>query len=204
MKKFLLCLVALVVATENAAAVDLVKTYSYYMVRGRSLDVLERQLNEYGPEVKSTGSRHPGATQMKFITRLTYESDTGYCRVASAKVIVKVKVILPRWRDRARSQPDLRFFWDTLAADIKRHEEQHVDIAKNHGRALEDALKAMGRQPDCETAAAKVKQISAKVYAEHDRAQQQFDRVELVNFESRILRLLQYHLEQMQAARKPA
>ncbi|AZO12762.1 MULTISPECIES: DUF922 domain-containing protein [unclassified Mesorhizobium] len=201
MNRSLLCALVLTLAAMPADAANLVKTYSYFSVRGRTLDDIASQLSKNGPEVKSTGSRHPGATQMAFTTRVSYAQTANSCRIANAQVTIRVKVILPEWRRPRRVQPDVRLFWDTLSADIKRHEERHVEIAKNHARELEDALKATYPQRTCDAAKAQAAQITASVLARHDRAQVQFDRVEGVNFESRILRLLHYRLQRIQSGR---
>ncbi|TIO99636.1 MAG: peptidase, partial [Mesorhizobium sp.] len=50
---------------------------------------------------------------------------------------------------------------------------------------------------------AQAAQISAAILAKHDRAQVQFDRVESVNFESRIIRLLRYRMQRTQSGRLP-
>jgi len=118
-------------------------------------------------------------------------------------VTVKVKVILPEWRRPRKADPDVKLFWDTLAADIRRHEERHVEIAKNYGRELENALKATYPWTDCGTAKAKAAEITAAILARHDRAQVQFDRVESVNFESRILRLMRYRIQRIENGRLP-
>ncbi len=70
-------------------------------------------------------------------------------------------------------------------------------IAKNHARELELALRSIGRQRDCKIAVAKAKAVTTKTFAKHDRAQSEFDRVEALNFESRIIRLLRYRLERI-------
>jgi predicted secreted Zn-dependent protease len=202
MKRFLFC-VLMLAFVPPAQAANLVKTYSYFNVHGGTLSEIEAQLSKNGPQVKTTGNRHPGATRMAFSTRLGFAEKPGSCRIASAVVTVKVKVILPRWKRPRNADQGLRIFWDTLASDIKRHEESHVVIAKNHARDLENALKAIGPQKDCQTATAKAKAITDSILAKHDRAQIQFDRVEGVNFESRILRLLQYRLERIENGRLP-
>ena len=46
-------------------------------------------------------------------------------------------------------------------------------------------------------------QITATILAKHDRAQVQFDRVESVNFESRILRLLRYRMQRVDGGQLP-
>ena len=44
-----------------AAAANLSKTYSYFSIGGSTLEQLEMELSARGPQVKSTGQRHPGA-----------------------------------------------------------------------------------------------------------------------------------------------
>ncbi|MDX8529561.1 DUF922 domain-containing protein [Mesorhizobium sp. VK25A] len=203
MNRSLLCALMLSLTAMPAGAANLVKTYSYFSVGGRTLDDIQNQLSRNGPEVKSTGSRHPGATQMAFTTRISYAQSAGACRIADAAVTVKVKVILPEWRRPRKADPDVRLFWDTLSADIKRHEERHVEIAKNHARLLEDALKAVPPQKTCEEAKAKAAAIQAAELARHDQDQVRFDRVESVNFESRILRLMRYRMQRVEAGQLP-
>jgi len=203
MKRSLLCALLLAMTAVPAGAANLVKTYSYFSIGGSTLEDIEKQLSKHGPQVKSTGSRHPGATQMAFTTRISYATQAGSCRIADAAVTVKVKVILPEWRRPRKADPDVKLFWDTLSADIKRHEERHVEIAKNYGRELENALKATYPRTDCATAKAKAAEITAAILARHDRAQVQFDRVESVNFESRILRLMRYRIQRIESGQLP-
>lgn len=203
MKRYLLCALLLAGAACPAGAANLVKTYSYFAIGGSTLEDIEAQLSEHGPEVKSTGMRHPGATRMAFTTRISYAQSANSCRIADAVVTIKVKVILPEWRRPRKADADVRLFWDTLAADIRRHEERHVEIAKNHGRELEDALKASYPEKTCEAAKAKAAAITASILARHDRDQVRFDRVESVNFESRILRLLRYRVERLDNGQRP-
>jgi predicted secreted Zn-dependent protease len=160
MKRVSLTLAACVAAallSPQAGAASVSKTYSYFTIGGVTLEQIETELNTRGPHVNSTGRRHPGATQMEFTTRLGYTTSAKGCSLTKVQVTVDAKVILPRWRNRSTASGDTALVWDTLSADIKRHEESHVSIAKNHGRELEDQLKAIGRQKDCETVAAQAK-----------------------------------------------
>lgn len=188
------------VLPSSAASVS--KTYSYFSVGGVTLDEIETELARRGPQVGSTGRRHPGATQMEFTTRVGYAEAKGGCAVVKATVSVKAKVILPKWRRPARAESDVRLVWDTLASDIRRHEESHVGIARTHARELEMALLKMRRQKNCTIAAEKAQQLQHRILADHDRAQGAFDRVESVNFERRIMRLMTHRLKR-QAAEKP-
>lgn len=135
---------------------------------------------------------------MEFTTRVTYGERNGRCSVVDATVRVKATVILPRWTRRSRSDRDTRLIWDTLAADIKRHEEAHVVIARSHAREMEQALKAIRNVRGCEAAKQQVNQATARALAAHDREQDRFDRVETINFDRRISSLLRYRVERMQ------
>lgn len=177
------------------------KTYSYFTVGGVTVEEIEKELKRRGPQVKSTGLRHPGATRMEFTTRVGYGERNGRCGVVSASVTVKADMILPRWNRRKSASPDTRLIWDTLSADIKRHEESHVVIARNHARELEETLMGVQRQRGCDAAQEKVKEITARILARHDAEQDRFDRIEGRNFESRLLRLLQYRIERIEAGR---
>lgn len=187
-----------------AEAAQLAKTYSYFTVGGTTVAEIEGELKRRGPQVKTTGLRHPGATRMEFTTKLTYGERNGRCGVTDATVTVRADMILPRWNRRKSAAPETRLIWDTLSADIKRHEESHVVIAANHAREIEQALRTVQRRRDCKAAQNEVKQITARILARHDAEQDRFDRIEGKNFESRLLRLLQYRVEQIEAGRLAA
>lgn len=193
-------LVSCLAMAVPASAATINRSYSYFSVHGTTLSEIQDQLEAHGPHVASTGKRHAGATRMQFTTRLTYGRGNGRCRIVKADVVVKAHVILPRWSDRSRADSDVQLIWDTLAQDIRRHEESHLSIAKNHARELEDALRGLYPQADCADLARKAAATSSRILAEHDAEQQRFDRIENMNFETRLLRLLRYRLQQIQAA----
>ncbi len=202
MKSSSAIIAATVLATVMSAhAASITKKYSYFSIRGATLEELEKDLIRRGPKVQSTGQRHPGATQMEFETSVNYAESKRYCRVEKATVLVKAKIILPRWRSRRSADRETRIVWDTLSADIKRHEERHVIIAKNHGREMEQALEGMGRAKTCEALEQKGQKVMARILQKHDRAQEKFDRVEGINFEARMLRLLKYRIERIENGR---
>lgn len=197
MKRALLTAVTIACMAMPASAATLSKSYSYFYIGGTTLEQIEAELKNRGPHVNNSTSRHPGATQMQFTTQLAFAQGKGFCQLLNAKTNVSVKVILPKWSRPRKAEADVKVIWDTLASDIKRHEESHVVIAKNYGRKLEQALEAMGRQNNCELVSTKAKAITAEVLGRHEKAQADFDKIEGKNFESRILRLLEYRLEKM-------
>jgi predicted secreted Zn-dependent protease len=201
MRRTLLAACMIALTALPSAAANVAKTYSYFTIGGTTLDQLESELSTRGPQVKSTGRRHPGATQMQFTTKLGYSQSKGYCRISDATVTVRAKVILPRWSQRRGAEQDVRTVWDTLSSDIKRHEEGHVVIAKNHAREIEQALTQLGRSTSCDTLAEKANVAAGKLLQKHDKAQAEFDRIEGINFERRLLRLLRYRTERLEAGK---
>ncbi len=185
---------------QPASAASVARTYSYFSIGGSTLEEIEKELGRRGPHVESTGNRHPGATSLRFRTMLRYASGENSCRIASADVSIRAKVTLPSWRRPKRAAAATRFIWDTLAADIKRHEESHIGIAKAAASNMEAALRKLGHFSDCQAASAKAQEVSARLLARHDEDQARFDRIEAKNFEARLMRLLQNRLERMRTS----
>ena len=132
--------IALCVSLADAASVS--RSYSYFRIGGTTLPELQDELTSRGPTVKSTGRRHPGATEMQFVNRLDYDGGAGKCRVSKASVTVKAKITLPRWSRPAGAAEDTRLIWGALAGDIKRHEESHVSIARDYARQMAGAFRS--------------------------------------------------------------
>lgn len=171
------------------------KSVSYFAIGGRTAAELDKALAAAGPMMKSTGTRHPGATRIKFGGTITYVNRGGRCAVGTARVTLSTRIILPRWKHRKQANRDLALVWDTLASDIKRHEERHAEIARNHARQMEKAFLALRPEADCERMQARVAEVSAAEVASHDKDQARFDRTEAANFDRRMIRLLQYRLD---------
>jgi predicted secreted Zn-dependent protease len=203
MKTLATALMLLVIAGSAAEAASLSKSYSYFSIGGRTLSEIEAELGRRGPQLNGAGRRHPGATRMEFTTKVTYGESRGQCGIAKANVLVDARMILPRWSHRKGSEVDVQLIWDTLSADIKRHEESHVVIAKNFARELEGQLIRIKGFPNCQAAAARVKEITEETLARHDREQLRFDQIEGINFEKRIMRLLKYRLERIGNGKLP-
>ncbi|RWX75496.1 DUF922 domain-containing protein [Neorhizobium lilium] len=189
---FLLCVIP---ATASAEPV-ITKTYSYFRIGGRTADDLDRELDRRGPLTHNTGHRHPGATEIKFGGDVTYVEKGGRCSVGGTHVTLRTHMILPRWSNRSRADADLGFIWDTLSMDIKRHEERHAEIARSHARQLERTLLDLRPEKDCDMLERRVAETTRQLLEQHDLDQARFDQVEAANFDARMMRLLQYRLQQ--------
>jgi predicted secreted Zn-dependent protease len=203
MKKLVLAAGVVALACLPAHGANMSRTYTYFTIGGTTLEEIEGELKKRGPQVGGAGSRHPGATRMEFTTRVGYSEQNGRCSVVEANVRVKANMILPRWNKRKRASDETRFVWDTLSADIRRHEESHVVIARNHARQMEHELLDIRNEPSCAAAQEKAAATTERVLAVHDKAQDDFDRIEGINFERRLMRLMDYRLERIESGRLP-
>lgn len=190
-------LVAMCMLSSTASAEPLIsKTYGYFSIGGKTAETLDRELERRGPVTNATGHRHPGATEIKFGGEVTYLERGKQCSVGNVKVTLKTNLILPRWKNRRTADKNLRFIWDTLSADIKRHEERHAEIARTYARTLETDLHALRSASSCPELEKKVGAVTKRVLEAHDRDQMRFDRIESKNFDNRMMRLLKYRMGQ--------
>ncbi len=179
------------------------KSVTYYSINGKTAADLDEALSSGGPLMKSTGNRHPGATRIKFGGTITYVKRGDRCAVGSAKVTLNTKLILPRWKNRGKAGRELALVWDTLSSDIKRHEERHAEIARNHARDMEKTFLSLRPEADCERMQASVARASENAILAHDKDQARFDRTEAVNFDRRMVRLLKHRLDAMSDQKNP-
>lgn len=195
--KFLPALAALLLAMtlQPVSAETIIrKSVTYFSIGGKTVSDLDREMMTRGPLSRNTGRRHPGATQIKFNGSATFVSKENRCVIGGAKVSLSTKLILPRWTNRKRASSEMALIWDTLASDIKRHEERHAEIARTHARQLEKTILALPSAGDCASLKARVNRVSQEAMIVHDKDQARFDRIEAKNFENRMIRLLRYRI----------
>jgi predicted secreted Zn-dependent protease len=168
------------------------KSISYFQIGGTTAADLDDELARKGPFTQATGNRHPGATQIRFGGDLTYTKRGTRCAVEDVTVTLETKIILPRWKNRKRASAEMAMIWDALSADIKRHEERHAEIARQHAKLLESRLMKLRPERDCDRLQEKVSAVTDEVTQAHDAAQVRFDRIESRNFQDRMLRILRY------------
>jgi predicted secreted Zn-dependent protease len=180
-------------AACSSAQADMIarKTVTYFSIGGKTAADLDREMSERGP-LLATGRRHPGATRVTFSGKASYIAEGGRCRIGEARIMLTTKMMLPRWKNRSKADARMALLWDTLSADIKRHEERHAEIARNHARTLERTLRSLRAEKSCDALKAKVAVATAEALEAHDADQKRFDRIEAVNFGARMTRLLRY------------
>ena len=194
-------LVLLMAASQTAGAADIRQKTTYFTVRGSTLEELDRDLDRNGPMMETSGTRHPGATQVKFGGKVTYKPKDGSCRVASTALTLHLVETLPKWIRPKNASASTAIIWKTLADDISRHEAQHANIARGYVKKMESALRNLAPEPSCDAMEARVNTVSARYLAWHQAAQAQFDTIEGREMNMRLRRLLKRNVEDASAAR---
>lgn len=194
LQPILAALLIAVVSAPAPAETIIHKSVTYFSIGGHTASELDREMMRRGPLSRNTGRRHPGATQIKFNGSATFVAQNSRCVIGGAKVSLSTKLVLPRWTNRKRAKREMALIWDTLAADIKRHEERHAEIARTHARELEKTILGLSSARDCATLKARVNDVSQAAMVAHDKDQIRFDRIESTNFENRMIRLLKYRI----------
>ena len=134
MKRLVLSALLAVGTIGPASAANVVKTYSYYRIGGKTLDEIETQLAKRGPEVKTTGLRHPGATQMSFSTRIGYAiailargiAESGISHAIVAPRHYLENLLLPMVFETVKVEGALRY---PVRADLPVSWSSHLDVA---------------------------------------------------------------------------
>lgn len=188
-------MIGLSLPLSASAEVVVEKSTTYFQIGGRTAAELDAEMARKGPLTQATGGRHPGATQIRFGGDLTYTRRGNRCAIDDVRVTVQTKLILPRWKNRKTASKEMALLWDALAADIKRHEERHAEIARQHAKMLEQQLMKLRPERDCEVLQDRVSVVTDEVTLAHDEAQMRFDLIESKNFEDRMLRILRYRRE---------
>jgi predicted secreted Zn-dependent protease len=147
-------------------------TTDYYDIKGNTEKTLDRSIRLNSPQ----NGHAFAATELRLVpVDVRPTVDSRGCRVGTAQIKVVARIILPRWKDRAGAAGDLKRGFDNYAAYAKEHEKAHVRIGELAANALENELKAIPPQKNCDITLRKSKTVIKSVLARHNRAQLAFD-----------------------------
>ncbi|KAA6204797.1 MAG: DUF922 domain-containing protein [Candidatus Tokpelaia sp.] len=180
--------IALSGALEGAAAAITVRlSYHYYTISAQTIDGLQSALNRYGPYIAETGRHHAAAAIISFQHTVKLAPAGAYCRVMQADISIKAQLYLPQWQQRQDSKDSaVTLFWDMLLRDIKRHEENHIIIARHYGNAMEQELRNLPYRRHCRQLQQETETVLQRLEQKNDSAQMRFDYIEGRSFKQRL------------------
>ncbi|MCB1385063.1 MAG: DUF922 domain-containing protein [Nitratireductor sp.] len=143
---FVLCLAALplgVLVLSAAAGVKVKVDTSYYPISGKDGEALNASmLRGGGSRIKLNHAVAATETELDF-GEPKISISNGKCQVDAVDVYLSIHYIYPKWSGRGRASREMRERWDAFWQELKRHEENHGEIARAGARALEEQLMAM-------------------------------------------------------------
>ena len=149
----------------------------YYSIEGESFAELDQQIALHGPSVSGVG-KALAATNVRMVPDFRFGFSNGACRVERARMSVKAHVTLPKLLDRRRLRSDVSQAWDNLEQYARLHEAVHVSIADSYAIKVEEAVRQLSPEPDCDTLRSNAILVFRRLMAEHERDQLKFDEEE--------------------------
>lgn len=165
--------------TPAKADVLFSQKFKYFRVRGKTSSELFKDFQRKSP-IKAKGKYDAtlGVATIELTPEVEYLSDGKKCKVAKARVNANVVIHLPKWVNYKGANKIAKLSWDTLLADIKRHELVHAAIAKDYATRIQRKIESYNPRKNCEQLEASLKRGAEKILAKHDRAQRRFDKKE--------------------------
>lgn len=166
-------------AEAASKGVKFEQRFKYFKVRGRTSLEIFRDFQKRSP-IKGVGNHQAtlGVASIKLTPNVEFVEKNGRCRVQKSRTTVDVIIHLPRWANYRSANKFAKQSWDTLFADIKKHELVHAKIAKDYGTRIQNKIESLSSRSSCRSLEAVVSRSSKRLLTKHDRAQRKFDRLE--------------------------
>lgn len=165
---------------------------TFFMVKGKTFDELNRELGKKGPDI-GQGARHAGSTQVSFTGNVTYKNKPGGCGIDRARFQLDLHTTLPRWSAPRGADADTKLLWKILHDDIVTHEAEHANLAKDWLKRIERTIGALPAERTCPQMEKKVNALTRRLLKEHETAQLAFDARESRQIDARLQRKLDEH-----------
>ncbi len=171
MRLLLLLSLAICVSTTQAEVSENID-YDYYRVDHYPGEGLKNAITEATP-YSTDGERMHGNADWHIRWNFRYDADdNGYCRMTEVDVDLEVVIGMPQLNTRERRTRE-RF--DQYIANLERHEQTHVRIARDGAYRIDRALLGMQAYDDCDQLKRNANQLSQRLVKEIKRAQRQYD-----------------------------
>lgn len=185
-------LLCLFLASSNAAFAEPTFTteYKYFEIAGTSIEALWYDINKKGPK-SNKGVGHAGYTSFGFDNFVGIIPKDGQCQITSINFHLTSTVQLPKWTDEHKSDREMQIYWQAFSNDVKRHEDQHVEIARQSILDLEQKLLKLRAQKSCKPLKRKIRNTINASARSRDRAQNTFERKEIRGQKDRLTNMIE-------------
>ncbi len=147
----------------------------YYDFKAKNLERIRKKIKKLGPQ---KGHQHFGASMKHKITWvLDYMPSSGGCHVRDVSLILDVKFIMPRWRDKKKAPQSLQKQWDIYYKKLKEHEDIHALLASQTAQQIKNTLLSLKKAKTCSQLEKKAHHSVKKLLAKGEKLQHLYDRI---------------------------
>lgn len=185
-------LLGLLLASSSSAFAEpkFTTKYKYFDIGGTNHEALWFDINKKGPK-SNRGVGHAGYTTFKFKNSVGIIPKNGLCQITSIDFHLTSTVQLPKWIDGRKSDNEMKIYWKALSSDVKRHEDQHVEIARQSILNLERKLLEIKPHKSCKVLKRKIRNTINASEKMLDRQQNTFERKEVRGQKERLTKLVE-------------
>ncbi len=159
-------------ANRDAQAALSIST-NYYFVAGTNSMALRAAMTQLRPW-KHT-SPYDAYTKWDTATKLTLRRGADQYFIASFHVNSKAVVTLPCWVKTPEADPELTAQWQDYFRGLSRHEQGHVQLARDATAKLERRLSAMAGYNSADELTAAARRVAGEVLAEYRKKSAAYD-----------------------------
>lgn len=158
-----------------AAAPVIAEDESMYAISGSTAAALRSDMHRFGPY--HDGKSYSAYTQYYVKWHYQYSSKNGGCEITSHQVTVDTNSTYPHWLNYAAASPALQQRWDTFEANLKTHENVHVEHGRMAANEIDTMLAALPAMQNCNILETVIKQQADNILEKYKDQDIEYDRV---------------------------
>lgn len=152
----------------------------YYSIGGRSPAEFAASMSARGPYSLQHGKRVWATASRSMRYTLDRQRRGGLCRVARARVNMRIDYVLPRLRSKVSSRARTR--WNAMYKILNTHEKTHGRYYRELARQTQSALRRIRPSRSCATVDAKAARIVKRLSRRNQALNDRFDRTDRRNY----------------------
>lgn len=143
---------------------------TYYKVNGSTPNAIRKDMN------KKRSGKFDAYTNWSVKWHFnTQKNRNKECEIKNIDVKLNIKFILPQWKAERAVDENLKEHWNNYYTALIDHENQHKDIAVEMAGEIEEVLKELGAEKDCNKLKKIANNTANKVLSDYKAKQKNFD-----------------------------
>ena len=160
---------------EHIRIIETVWLEPYLVEASGGLEAIRARLDQIGPKSEVAGRRFDGLTSWGVRWGFNFNHGSASCSLRNATIELEAVITLPELDSPSALSPDEAALWQTYSAQLRTHEDGHVNIYRVAVRELADEFALLGEMPDCNQLRARLAELGNAVIDRISHADRGFD-----------------------------